>query len=245
MSDAIETGAAGSPPSSAPAVAAPAVAAPVAAPVPPADAAPKQYSGMAYGGRRTWTVPRWLKEAFVVFAGLVLAIIAANKAVQHYGGAAERARSLLEADELDGRPAFPFRLPMRGGGTLDLAQYRGKVVLVNFWASWCAPCRDEEPSLQKLARSLDPGSFVVVAVSVDDGWDPVEKFFGGRKPAYQVALDRGAVVSFRYGTHKFPESYVVDGNGDLKLKFVGPRDWMDPSVFALFESMGAKPLAKG
>ena len=210
-----------------------------------APAAPKQYSGMAYGGRRTWTVPRWVKEAFVVFATLVLAIIAASKAVQHVGGAAERARSLLEADELDGRPAFPFRLPMRGGGTLDLAQYKGKVVLVNFWASWCAPCRDEEPSLQKLAQSLDPASFVVVAVSVDDGWAPVEKFFAGRKPAYQVALDTGAAVSFRYGTHKFPESYLVDQTGDLKLKFIGPRDWMDPSVFTLLQSMGVKPLAKG
>jgi thiol-disulfide isomerase/thioredoxin len=207
--------------------------------------AKKQYSGMTYGGRRTWTVPRWLKEAFVVFAACVLAVIAAGKAVQHFGGAAERARSLLEADEMDGRPAFPFRLPARGGGTLDLAQLRGQVVLVNFWASWCEPCREEEPSLQKLAAALPPGSFKVVAVSVDEGWDPVEKFFAGKAPAYDVALDQGAAVSLRYGTRQFPESYLVDQRGNLRLKFVGPRNWTDPSVFTVLESLGVKPGLKG
>lgn len=205
----------------------------------------KQYSGMEYQAVRTWTVPRWMKEAFVAFAAAVLAVIAASKVVQHRGGEGERARALLEADELDGRPAFPFQLPARGGGTLDLSQLRGKVVLVNFWASWCQPCREEEPSLQALAAALPKGSFEVVAVSVDDGWSPVDQFFGGKNPAYAVALDRGAAVSQRYGTRQFPESYLLDQEGHLRLKFVGPRNWTDPNVFTLLESLGVKAPARG
>jgi thiol-disulfide isomerase/thioredoxin len=219
-----------------------------AGPVAPAANVPsvkKQYSGMSYGARRGWTVPRWMKDAFVVFALCAVAGVVVSKAVQHFGSEAERARTLLEADDLGGKPAAPFTLPARGGGTLDLAQLKGKVVLVNFWASWCEPCRAEEPSMQKLAESFAPGTFALVAVSVDDGWDPVEKFFAGRKPAYQVALDQGAVVSFRYGTHKFPESYLLDPDGRLRLKFVGPRNWTDKSVFTLLEGLGAKPVRGG
>ncbi|GAC1345259.1 MAG: hypothetical protein NVSMB23_21170 [Myxococcales bacterium] len=205
-----------------------------------AEAPRKQYSGMSYDGRRTWTVPRWLKEAFVAFAIAAVVAVGASKAVQHFGGPADRAKTVLEADDLSGAPAFPFQLPARGGGTLDLASLKGKLVLVNFWASWCAPCREEEPSLQKLARALEPGTFEVVAISVDDGWAPIEKFFNGAKPAYQVALDQGAVVSQRFGTRQFPESYLLDQRGNLKLKFVGPRNWADPSVVTLLESMGAR-----
>lgn len=204
------------------------------------EAPRKQYSGMSYDGRKSWTVPRWLKEAFVAFAVAAVVAVATSKAVQHFGGAADRAKTVLEADELPGDPAFPFQLPARGGGTLDLTALKGKLVLVNFWASWCAPCREEEPSLQALARSLEPGTFQVVAVSVDDGWAPIEKFFAGKAPAYQVVLDQGAAVSQRFGTRKFPESYLVDQSGKLKLKFVGPRNWSDPSVVTLLESMGAR-----
>ena len=116
-------------------------------------------------------------------------------------------------------------------------------MLVNFWASWCAPCRDEEPSLAALAKSFDPATLEVVALSVDDGWEPIEKFFGGRTPAYHVLFDEGGRTSLRYGTSKFPESYLIDGHGHLKLKFVGPRNWLDPSLYTLLQEMGARRQA--
>ena len=200
----------------------------------------KPYSGIPLENRRNWVVPRWLKDAFFAFCVACLIAVVASKATEHWGGQLERAKAAIEADDLESRPAPDFKLPLRGGGELSLSQLQGKLVLVNFWASWCAPCREEEPSLAALARAFDPGTLEVVALSVDDGWDPIEKFFGGRTPVYRVLFDEGAKTSLKFGTSKFPESYLLDARGTLKLKFVGPRNWMDPAMFTLFQELGAK-----
>ncbi|HEY6909654.1 MAG TPA: TlpA disulfide reductase family protein [Myxococcales bacterium] len=200
----------------------------------------KPYSGIPLDQKRSWVVPRWLKEAFVAFALVAVSAVGISKAVQHFGGKADRARSAVEADEMDGTPAAPFKLPTRGGGEVDLSSFRGKPILVNFWATWCPPCREEMPSLTRLAQSFDPQTFEVVTVSVDEGWEPVDRFFSGSKTQFRVLLDDGAKVSRMYGTTKFPESYLVDKDGKLRLKFVGPRNWMDPNVATLLQSYGAR-----
>ena len=200
----------------------------------------KPYSGIPLDEKRTWVVPRWLKEAFVAFAIVAVLAVGISKGVQHFGAVKDRARSAVEADEMDGKPAFSFRLPARGGGEVDLSSLRGKTVLVNFWATWCPPCREEMPSLSRLAQSFDPQSFEVVTVSVDDGWEPVEKFLAAPRTPYRVVLDEGAKVSRTYGTTKFPESYLVDRDGKLRLKFVGPRNWTDPNVATLLQEFGAR-----
>lgn len=199
----------------------------------------KPYSGIPLDERHTWVVPRWLKEAFVAFAAVCVVAVFVSKGAQHFGGRLERARSAVEADEMDGHPAR-LRLPARGGGDLDLSALRGKLVLVNFWATWCPPCRDEMPSLTRLAQSYDPASFEVVAVSVDEGWEPVDKFLGTKATPFRVALDQGGQVSRSYGTSKFPESYLVDQEGRVRLKFVGPRLWTQPDMATLVEAYGAR-----
>ncbi len=200
----------------------------------------KPSSGVPIEGRGAWIVPRRLTVGLLLFALAPLATVTVSKIVQHWTGEFDRARRALKADELPRAPAAGFTLPARGGGTLDLAQLKGKVVLVNFWATWCPPCRTEEPSLRELARRLSPESFQLVAVSVDDDWDPVDKYFGGGKPPYLVALDRGAAVSRAWGTTRFPESYLVDAGGNLRLKFVGARDWTDANVLKMLRSLGAR-----
>ena len=209
----------------------------------PASSASSTSPGVPIQGRCPWTAPRWLKARFVVFALAAAAAaavaVAASSAAQHWSGEFERARSAVDADELSAEGASTFALPARAGGTVDLAQLKGKVLLVTFWATWCPPCRVEEPSLRELARSFSPDSFQLVAISVDDGWDPVDKFFGAVNPPYSVLLDRGAVVSRAWGTTRFPESYVVDASGNLRLKFVGPRDWTEPNMLTLLQRLGA------
>ncbi len=199
----------------------------------------KPYSGIPVDQKRTWVVPRWMKEAFVAFALVSVVAVGVSKGVQHFGGTTARAASAVEADEMN-YVAPTFKLPARGGGDVDLSAFRGKAVLVNFWATWCPPCREEMPSLTRLAQQFDTGSFEVLAVSVDDGWDVVDKFLAQPKTPYRVALDQGATISRTYGTTKFPESYLVDPSGKVRLKFVGPRNWMDPNVATLLEAYGAK-----
>jgi thiol-disulfide isomerase/thioredoxin len=146
----------------------------------------------------------------------------------------------MDADQLRAVPAPPFSLPDRAGMAVDLSAYRGKVVLLNFWATWCPPCRDEEPSLRQLASAMDPAKFQLVAVSVDEaGWAAIDRFFAGNPPPYAVALDQNARISQLYGTTRYPESYLVDSSGTLRLKFTGPRNWTDPAVFTLLSSYGA------
>jgi thiol-disulfide isomerase/thioredoxin len=114
-------------------------------------------------------------------------------------------------------------------------------VLVNFWATWCPPCRKEMPSLTRLAQAYDPRTFEVLAISVDDGWDPIEKFLAGQEVPFRVVWDEGAKTSRTWGTSRYPESYLLDGEGRLRLKFVGPRNWMDPNVATLLQGYGARP----
>ena len=200
----------------------------------------KAYSGIPIDERRTWVVPRWLKEAFVAFAAVAVLTVGVSKAVQHFGGATERAKSALLADELDA-VSPPLKLPSRLGGEVDLSRYRGKAVLLHFWATWCAPCRDELPLVEKLTQRYDPSTFEVLAVSVDTSWDLVDRFLPA-SPLH-VLLDPGGKLSTTYGTTKFPESYLVDRDGRLRLKFVGPRNWLDPNVSTLLASYGVKPKA--
>ena len=176
--------------------------------------------------------------------GLTLVVFASVAVVKRKERAADlaRARSAAHAEELPPEAAIDFALPALGGGTLDLKELKGKVVLVTFWATWCPPCREEEPSLRRLTRRFSSESFQLIAVSVDDDWDPVTRFFSGARPPYAVALDRDATVARSWGTSRFPESYVIDARGNLRLKFVGSRDWTDLDALALLHGIGAQGL---
>ncbi len=204
----------------------------------------KAYSGIPLDQKRTWTVPRWLKDAFVGFALAAVLAVGVGKYLQLFGGKLERAKAAVDAQDLAPAPAERLVLPQRGGGSFDLVQARGKLTLVNFWATWCEPCRQEMPSLGRLVSLMDPRSFQLVAVSVDDAWDPIERFFEGKPAPYPIVLDKGGATSISYGTSKFPETYLIDAQGNVKLKFIGPRDWSDPRVVALLEELGARRSAR-
>lgn len=202
----------------------------------------KPYSGIPLDEKRAWIVPRWLKEAFVGFAIAALLAVGVSKYLQLSSGPLERAKAAVDAGAISGK-APAILLPRRGGGTFDLSQARGKLTLVNLWATWCPPCVQEMPSLGRLAQLMDPQSLQVVAVTVDKSWAPVDKFFEGKPTPYAIVLDADSQTSLAYGTNKFPETYLVDAEGNLKLKFVGPRDWSDQRIVLLLEQLGAKRLA--
>ncbi|HUB06947.1 MAG TPA: redoxin domain-containing protein [Myxococcales bacterium] len=182
-------------------------------------------------------VARTTKVVFSVVAAAGLLGVFVNEWYQKT--VVERRMEIASLDfEPEGFAAPAFELPDDQGHARSLADYRGKVVLLNFWASWCPPCRDEMPSMAHLAEALrDKPDFAMVALSVDDDWDAVHGFFKGQRPAFQVLLDKGARVSQAYGTVKYPESYVIDRDGRVIAKFVGPREWDEPAAIGYFESL--------
>ena len=151
------------------------------------------------------------------------------------------------------RSAPPLELAALDGTRFSLASARGQVVFVNFWATWCPPCRDEMPSMIRLGQELAarfPGKFRMVAVTVDEDLAAVREYFGappfsGPPPGITIAHDADQSVTKAYYCSargfcpdlKFPETYIVDGAGRLVAYVVGPRDWAHPGAREFLEAL--------
>lgn len=109
----------------------------------------------------------------------------------------------------------------------SLADYRGRVVLVNFWATWCKPCEDEMPAMERLYRELAPDGFELLALSVDKDPSEVAVFRDRMGITFPILLDTDEAVSRLYQTTGYPESLLVDREGRLVERYVGPREWDD------------------
>jgi peroxiredoxin len=134
------------------------------------------------------------------------------------------------AGPASGVAAPGFTLSRLEGGELSLESLRGKVVYVNLWATWCAPCRVEAPSLQRLYAELRDDGFVVVAPSVDAAGD-AEKIAAFRDEFgldFPILLDPEGIVAAKYDTAKYPETFLIGPDGTLVEAYRGPRDWDDP-----------------
>lgn len=154
---------------------------------------------------------------FVVVFLLVCAVIILFALLSGRG----KARIIKEGDA-----APSFTLQTTKQETFALSDYRGKVVLVHFWATWCPPCVEELPQLEKLYRSLQGKDLEILAVSVDDNADrSVTPFLAKHKVSFPVLFDPGGVVARKYGTIKFPETYVLDRSGMVRFKVIGPLEW--------------------
>jgi len=138
----------------------------------------------------------------------------------------------------EGSPAPDFTLNDLSGKPVQLSSLKGKVVLVNFWATWCPPCREEIPSMIRLNQVMQGKNFQMLAISIDEGGGAaVQDFFkkgGGSLPAL---LDTDGKVSRRYGTTGVPETFIVDSKGIIQKKVVGAMDWSSPGVIQFLEQM--------
>jgi len=125
-----------------------------------------------------------------------------------------------------GRYAPEFKLTDINGKRVALSDLRGKVVLLNFWATWCGPCRAEMPSLGNLYEALKGKGFVVIAVSVDTSEKPVKPFVSEKRISFPVLMDKDKEVAFdQYGVFGLPTSFLIDRRGVIVEKFMGERDW--------------------
>lgn len=115
-----------------------------------------------------------------------------------------------------------FVLPMLDGKVQKLSNYRGKVVLVNLWATWCPPCIEELPLLGRLQQEFGPRGLVVLGLAADDDPEAVRTFVKQNPVKFDVFLDVGGEVGTRYGITGYPETFVVDREGRFQEKYIGP-----------------------
>ena len=108
---------------------------------------------------------------------------------------------------------------------VTLSELRGKTVVLNFWASWCGPCIDETPSLVAMARKMRDHNVVVLAVSIDDDDSAYHKFIKEQGMDMVTVRDADKKSNDLYGTHVFPETYIIDRNGVLRRKVIGGMNW--------------------
>ena len=137
-----------------------------------------------------------------------------------------------------GVPAPNFTLPGLDGKMVSLDDYKGKVVLLNIWATWCPPCVDEMPSMEKLHQELKSEAFEILAVSIDVlGAKEVIPFMKKHKLSFPALTDTKGAIKSLYQTTGVPESFIIDKDGIVVEKIMGPRDWATPGAIHYFRNL--------
>jgi len=113
---------------------------------------------------------------------------------------------------------------------ITLSQYRGQVVVLNFWATWCPPCVEEMPSLVEMQRHMKAKGVTVVAVSIDVDENAYQLFLKQHGVDLLTVRDPAQKTPALYGTHGWPETFVIDRNGVMRRKFIGAVDWTEPEI---------------
>jgi thiol-disulfide isomerase/thioredoxin len=117
-------------------------------------------------------------------------------------------------------PAPSFSLPARGGSTIQLSQFKGQVVMINFWASWCVPCRQEMPLLDSIYKKYKPLGFTLLSVNVEPEQKDAEKFLQQTPVTFPVVFDAKSTVSGLYNVQGMPTTVFIDRKGNVRLMHV-------------------------
>ncbi|MBV9503571.1 MAG: TlpA family protein disulfide reductase [Acidobacteriia bacterium] len=165
-------------------------------------------------------IDRLLRAGIVVLAGLLVYVI--------YG-------SIHEHVVVAGDKAPDFAITADGGRPVSLPNFGGKLLVLNFWASWCQPCLEETPSLSEFAEQYKNKGVVVLAVSVDKDPAAYQKFVERFRPAFLTARD--SKIHEEYGTFIYPETYIIDAGGHVLQKYAEPENWLNPNLTGYIDSL--------
>jgi peroxiredoxin len=142
------------------------------------------------------------------------------------------------------RPAPDFKLPDLAGRMVSLSDFRGQVVVVNVWATWCPPCVDEMPSLEKLYRKFKDQGLEILAVSIDsDGIAAVAPFMKKNGLTFPALIDSQASIQTSYRTTGVPETFIINKKGILVKKVIGPLDWTAPEILRYIRQLVEEPFS--
>ncbi|HEV8148080.1 MAG TPA: TlpA disulfide reductase family protein [Bryobacteraceae bacterium] len=144
----------------------------------------------------------------------------------------------LEAKVVNtGDTAPKFSIKTDSGKTISRSDFTGKLLVLNFWATWCAGCVEEMASLNAFARQFAQQGVVVLGISIDRNEPTYRRFLERNRVSFETARDPEAEISGNYGTFLLPETYLIDRSGKVLEKVVGSQNWMDPIFLARFKQM--------
>lgn len=164
-----------------------------------------------------------MRRLLILSAGLVLGLAAGFLILLGFRAdqsASEALPAGSEAQLAVGAPAPEFHLENLSGEQVSLADFRGQVVLLNFWATWCAPCRMEMPYFQVRADQ-NPDDLTVIAINFDEDVEQVQAFVDEMSLSFPVLLDPGGTVNRQYRVRGYPSSYLIDSQGVLQIQHIG------------------------
>ena len=145
----------------------------------------------------------------------------------------------------DNMPAPDFTFPGLDGKMVSLSDYKGKVVLLNIWATWCPPCVEEMPSMERLYQKFKGQNFEILAVSIDEpGLKVVAPFMKKSNLTFPALIDSEGAIKAVYGITGIPESFIIDKQGNLIKKIIGPVDWATRDIFRFFSEVIEKPYPR-
>jgi peroxiredoxin len=136
-----------------------------------------------------------------------------------------------------GDQAPDFQITADSGRALGRSNFGGRLLVLNFWATWCPPCIEEMPSLDQFQRRFASSGVVVAGVSVDTNERAYRELLRKQNVSFLTARDPEARISGSYGTFKYPETYIIDAKGVVLRKIIGPADWMDPQMVSYIQSL--------
>jgi cytochrome c biogenesis protein CcmG, thiol:disulfide interchange protein DsbE len=181
-------------------------------------------------------------------AGLAVAVVAGLLAVLGLGLAAARDERSPDgvpvnrqgaAIDLRPRPARPFTLRLFGGGEFRLSDQRGKPTLVNFWASWCAPCREEAPALESVHRAYGGRGLALVGFDLWDNEDDARAFLAEVGATYPNGVEADGGTAVEYGVRGIPETFAIERDGRLVRRWIGP--FTEAQLTAFVDELLARP----
>jgi cytochrome c biogenesis protein CcmG, thiol:disulfide interchange protein DsbE len=136
-----------------------------------------------------------------------------------------------------GDTAPSFSISAEGGRAVSVPDFGGKLLVLNFWATWCPPCIEETPSLSEFATRFKDKGVVVLGVSVDKDEKAYRAFLQQYRPAFLTARDAETRINADYGTFKYPETYIIDRKGKVVQKIIGPTNWSDEKMVSYVSSL--------
>jgi peroxiredoxin len=174
-------------------------------------------------------------------AVLLLGAAVGGAAYWHRAAPPPRPDTFPVSRPADAIEAWDLELSDLAGRTVRIRDLRGQVVLLNFWATWCAPCRDEMPGLATLARELGPRGLAVIGVNYKESKREVQAFVQEQKLGFPVLLDDGGQVAKRYQVFALPVTVLVDRRGMVAGTVLGIRDWVAPDARAYLDRLLTQP----